>query len=342
MRENTLNIRKHLLHLCKDNVPNIASEAARNLGISKQAAARHLQSLEKTGLVKSTGRGKAKTSRLVPILQLEWTFKRERLREDQVWRQNLSPHFKHLDENVRNIWEYGITEIVNNAIDHSEGSMVKIFLTGTALDSTVSIMDDGEGIFHRIQRLFALYNPREAILELVKGKLTTDAQNHTGQGIFFTSRAFDHFEINSHHLRFAHKRDPMDWLIEEKENIHVQGSTIVLNLDHDCIRALKSVFDEFAPPEEFDFSKTVVPLQLAQYEGEKLISRSQAKRLAARFEKFKTVVLDFAGVEEIGQGFADEIFRVFANAHPNVELIPIHVVDAVQHMISRALVCFKR
>jgi hypothetical protein len=51
-----------------------------------------------------------------------------------------------------------------------------------------------------------------------------------------------------------------------------------------------------------------------QYEGESLMSRSQARRLMNRFDRFSEVVLDFTGVNFIGQGFADEIFRVFANA----------------------------
>ena len=59
-----------------------------------------------------------------------------------------------------------------------------------------------------------------------------------------------------------------------------------------------------------------MPLLLAQYEGEKLISRSQAKRVAHRFERFERVELDFAGVPDIGQAFADEMFRVFAKRIP--------------------------
>ena len=76
---------------------------------------------------------------------------------------------------------------------------------------------------------------------------------------------------------------------------------------------MREVFDAFTDPEEYSFDKTVVPLRLAQYEGEKLVSRSQAKRVANRFERFKRVELDFAGVSEIGQAFADELFRVFAS-----------------------------
>ncbi len=80
-----------------------------------------------------------------------------------------------------------------------------------------------------------------------------------------------------------------------------------------------------------------VPVKLEQHEGEKLIARSQAKRLVARFEKFETVVLDFEGVEDIGHSFADEVFRVFAKAHPSVKLMSVNVSSDVQAMISRAL-----
>ena len=82
---------------------------------------------------------------------------------------------------------------------------------------------------------------------------------------------------------------------------------------------------------------TVVPLRLAQHEGEKLVSRSQAKRVARRFEKFRHVVLDFEGVAQIGQAFADELFRVFALEHPTVRLTPINTSPLVGQMISRVM-----
>ena len=109
-----------------------------------------------------------------------------------------------------------------------------------------------------------------------------------------------------------------------------------MRLANDSTRTAKSVFDTFASPEEYSFARTLVPVRLAQYEGEKLVSRSQAKRLYQRFERFRHVVLDFEGVAEIGQGFADELFRVFAAAHPAVELAPINMSEAVQQMVSRA------
>jgi len=338
LRESTAKIRHHLLQLCREEAPNVASQAARDLGLSKQSAARHLQALEKEGIVKSSGRGKAKVFTLLPLLTFQWEFKKEGLKEDNVWRENLAPCFKDFPKNVQDIWDYGITEMLNNAIDHSEGSTVNILFEGTAIDSTVFITDDGEGIFHRIQRLLGLYDPREAILELAKGKLTTDPDHHTGQGIFFTSRMFDEFSVLSRNLSFIHERGTEDWLNDDNAD-DIPGTTIILTLENDCIRTTKSVFDEFAPPDEGDysFSKTIVPVKLVTHEGEKLVSRSQAKRLVARFEKFDTVVLDFEGIEDIGQGFADEVFRVFAKAHPSVKLTSVNVSPDVQTIISRAL-----
>lgn len=335
MRQKTSEIRNFMLRLCSNKTRNVATETARHFGISKQAASRHLQALEGNGMIRSSGRGNVKASWLIPLVQKLWEFPLDGLREDIVWKEKLAPLLSDLPENVRDMWHYGITEMINNAIDHSEGTALAVHFTRTALDVEVLIDDNGEGIFHRIQRLANLYDPREAILELSKGKFTTDPANHSGEGIFFTSRAFDSFIIMSRTLYFSHKAEQDDWLIDDDRDI--PGTRVALKLDNDSQRTLNSVYAQFAEPDEFTFSKTIVPVRLARHEGEKLVSRSQAKRLVFRFEKFQTVVLDFTGVEEIGQSFADEIFRVFALSHPTVELIPIHVTAEVQQMIVRAL-----
>lgn len=336
MRERTAEIRNFILRLCRKKARNVAADTAKHFGISRQAANRHLHALESGGMVASSGSRSAKISWLLPLVEKSWQFRLSGLREDVVWLEILSPLLSDLPENVVDMWHYGVTEMVNNAIDHSEGTELAVYFIRTALDTEVWINDDGEGIFHRIQRLAGLYDAREAILELAKGKFTTDPDNHSGEGIFFTSRSFDSFAILSRTLYFSHessKRD--DWLIDDDKDM--PGTRVILKLDNDCRRTLKSVYDEYAEPDELSFSKTIVPVRLARHEGEKLVSRSQAKRLVSRFEKFKTVVLDFEGVEEIGQAFADEIFRVFAKSHPGVSLIPINVSTEVQQMIVRAL-----
>src|SRR5690606_33075114 len=88
---------------------------------------------------------------------------------------------------------------------------------------------------------------------------------------------------------------------------------------------------------DYRFDKTVVPVKLLQYGDDHLVSRSQAKRLLQRFDRFRTVVLNFEGVESIGQAFADEVFRVFPSQHPEVEIIPVQANEQVMRMINRAV-----
>ena len=109
-----------------------------------------------------------------------------------------------------------------------------------------------------------------------------------------------------------------------------------MRLRNHSTRTTKGVFDEYVSGEDYDFSRTVVPVVLAQYVADPLISRSQAKRVLSRVELFRTVVFDFSEVDSIGQAFADEIFRVFAKAHPDIDLQVIHANPAVRKMISRA------
>ncbi|MFH0834705.1 MAG: STAS-like domain-containing protein, partial [Patescibacteria group bacterium] len=66
------------------------------------------------------------------------------------------------------------------------------------------------------------------------------------------------------------------------------------------------------------------------------ISRSQARRVLAGLEKFKVIVFDFDKVPMIGQAFADEIFRVFHDKHPQIRLETANMNEGVEFMIKRA------
>ena len=99
---------------------------------------------------------------------------------------------------------------------------------------------------------------------------------------------------------------------------------------------MSGTIDQYAPGEDCGLSRTVVPVVLAQYADDPLVARSQAKRVLARVDLFRTVVFDFSGVATIGQAFADEIFRVFALAHQGIELQFVHANAAVRNVIERS------
>jgi uncharacterized protein DUF4325 len=133
----------------------------------------------------------------------------------------------------------------------------------------------------------------------------------------------------------THTIEGADWLIDRKElNI---GTHVEMTTDTRSTRTLDSVFTAASSPDDPGFTRTHIPVRLAEYGEENLISRSQAKRLVTRLERFKEVVLDFGDVNIIGQAFADEIFRVFQNEHPDVHLTPVRANHEVSRMIAHVL-----
>ena len=331
-------IRRFILERVQSNSLSISKLTTDRFGVSRQAVNEHLRRLVAAGALTEAGNTRGRTYTLARLV--EWQHQYEivpGLAEDVAWRNDVAPVIGQLPDNVRDIWYYGFTEMFNNAIDHSGGKGITVGITKTAVTTEMLIMDNGVGIFRKIQKALNLLDERQAIFELSKGKLTTDPKNHTGQGIFFTSRIFDGFDILSGGVFYSHEfGKPEDWLLERKNP--KDGTSIFMKLGNHTARTTKKVFDQFTSddPDDFSFSKTVVPVELAQYGNDKLISRSQAKRVLARVELFKKVILNFKNVPTIGQAFADEVFRVFPQDHPEVELIPMHENSEVKRMILRA------
>lgn len=330
-------IRQFILDNVEHHPTDVASLTARTFKISRQAVNKHIQYLfrQKALLVRGTTRSRRYI--LHPLVQWEQIYPLSGLQEDIAWRNDIHPLLGGLPDNVVDIWHYGFTEMLNNAIDHSGGTNINVKVEKTATTTQIVIYDDGEGIFRKIQRELGLEDERHAILELSKGKLTTDPEHHTGEGIFFASRMFDDYAILSGNVYFSHKHDEVeDWIVENQR--FQSGTGVFMRIANNTARTSKHVFDEYSSQEDYGFNKTVVPVRLAQYGNEKLVSRSQAKRLLARVDRFKVVILDFQDVETIGQAFADEVFRVFRRQHPEIDMFPIRANRNVEAMISRAQV----
>lgn len=226
--------------------------------------------------------------------------------------------------------------MVNNVIDHSGSAGLFFSAKLTAALITITVSDSGVGIFRKIKEARGLDSEREAILELTKGKLTTDPARHTGEGIFFTSRMFDAFSILSGSL-FLSRDAEGDWVLEDRKGT-VSGTLVDMAISPRSKRTMTEVFRRYSSrSDDYGFHRTNVAVKLASLEGEQLVSRSQAKRIMARLDEFKEVALDFKGVDSIGPAFADEIFRVFRAAHPDTLVVPVYASDEVMKMIRRSL-----
>ena len=335
-------VRRYIIDHVDDHAGDIAKRATSVFGITRQAVHKHLRRLVEEGVLNESGQTRSHSYRLATLSEWESAYPiAAALAEDIVWTREVSATLGELPDNVLLLWQHGFTKMFNNAVDHSEGTRIHVGVRRTAATIEMTISDDGVGIFKKIQDRMSLLDERHAILELSKGKLTTDPDRHSGEGIFFTSRMFDSFDILSGGVSFSHSESGAnDWV---RDNPDFQaGTTVWMRLRNHSTRTTKKIFDEYVSGEDYDFSRTVVPVVLAQYVADPLISRSQAKRVLSRVELFRTVVFDFSGVEAIGQAFADEIFRVFSKAHPGIDLQVIHANAAVRKMISRANPIFPR
>ena len=331
-------IHDFIIYNLKDHPVDIVRLTTEKFGLSRVAVGNRLRSLVKAGILTATGNTKARRYELYPIDGNKVTLHiTPDLTEDQVWMQQVKPHLIGTTENILNICAHGVTEMFNNVIDHSESTTARLVVSRDAANIMITVRDYGVGIFNKIQKALNLHDPQHAILELTKGKLTTDKAKHSGEGIFFTSRMFDTFALESGTLAFFRRRTTDDWLLEP-ESAPVIGTNVVMVIATNATHTTKDIFDKFrAEFDEFGFSKTNIPLMLLKYEGEQLISRSQAKQLVARIDQFQEVILDFKGITSIGQAFADEVFRIYRREHPNVHLYPINTTPEVIGMIKRVI-----
>jgi len=338
-----MNTQDKILKYLKEKGSASGTELSNLLGISRQAINRHIKKLiesewvikegtTKGALYKITSPGKKRKL----LKRFRKTYLLQGLEEHKVFKEvdlllNLR---KNLKNNVYDIIHYAFTEILNNAIEHSQSERCFVETTLDQYRCSFEIRDYGIGIFYSIFTKFALPDENAAIGELIKGKTTTMQERHTGEGVFFTSKAGDVISFRSHKICLVFDNVRKDLYVEEKKLI--KGTKVSFSISRYSKTILEEIFEQYAPEEfEYKFEKTRVYVKLFQ---SKYVSRSEARRLLSGLDKFKEVILDFKGVKSIAQSFADEIFRVFKEEHPDIiikiqnlrpSLEPIikHVVD---------------
>lgn len=300
---------------------------------------KHLRLLKEAGMVTDGRIGKHilyfATNRVV-------VFDRELdlvgLNEDDIWNEvaQNTRLAEQTSENARGVLYFAFVEMLNNAIDHSGSAVAAVTVEINNGILGFRIRDYGVGVFRNIMRGRHIDNEEEAIQELMKGKATTAPTAHSGEGIFWTSKMADFFQLSSYEYSLLVNNQLKDYtIIVNKES--VEGTEVVFQVDAHTNMSLSEFFGQYMSEDnDYAFDTTVIHVSLYQ-SGEVWISRSQARRVLVGLDKYKRVVLDFGGVEMVGQAFCDEIFRVFRYKHPDIQLEPINMNKSVEMMVRRAL-----
>jgi anti-sigma regulatory factor (Ser/Thr protein kinase) len=268
---------------------------------------------------------------------LKKIYKNEFLEEHKVLAEleEKFPQIVELPENVKSIFNFAFSEMFNNAIEHSRSKIIKVEVSLRDKDLSFIVEDSGVGAFRNIMKKRNLRSEIEAIQDLLKGKITTMPKSHSGEGIFFTSKSADLFILDTfgYQLIVTEKGPNI-----KKVPVIKRGTRVTFQIGSNSKLHLTNVFKKYTNltgKSDYGFDKTEIRVKLFTISGVH-ISRSQARRVLAGLEKFKIILLDFEDVPIVGQAFADEIYRVFQNAHPGIEIKEENMSEGVKFMVERA------
>jgi len=323
-----MDVKSVILKKIKENGEVKVAEVVKATGFSRAYVNRFLQILRDEGQIVLLGQArkakyvlaqkKAVSLAKQNILSIHRLLKNKNLAEDNILDdvKKDTGIFFALPENIRQIFEYAFTEILNNAIEHSSSKIIEIVVGREKDKISFSVIDRGVGIFNHIVRKRRLESELEAIQDLIKGKQTTAPKEHSGEGIFFTSKAADLLTIQSSSKKLIFNNIINDIFIKDTKK--TKGTKVIFIISLNSKANLGKIFKEHSEG-LFNFSKTKVVVKLYNI-GTEYLSRSQARRVLSGLEKFKTIILDFKGVETVGRSFADEIFRVWQGKHPDIKI----------------------
>ena len=313
--------------------PNrLDAELAAHAQVSLRTARCALKRLAELNWLANTGSPRRPSYRPGLLRQVVHRYALAGLEEDTPWQLDFAPFFA-LPPAVNRMVQHAFSELLNNAIDHSGGSHVTVSLRQTASHVQLLVSDNGCGLFQNIAQAFAIDSPQLAMLELSKGKLTSQPQRHSGHGLFFTSRLAEVFDLHANAAAFQKRAwDGQGW--HERRALKHEGTSVYASFALDTPRTLEAV----RKAHSLDglgagFERTVVPLRMLTSVVTGLESRAQARRVGSRLSEFQRVELDFSGVADVGHAFADELLRVLACNAPAVELVPMNMSPAVAAMV---------
>lgn len=332
-------IKKYLLRKIDEDDKELVYKVADAFGISTTSVKRYIDAEITAGHIVHNSNVKCGYTLCFYEKKLEYDIEKLSDREDTIIFDDLFP-FMQVNDKASHIWSYTLPEIFNNSLEHSKGKKINAIIRKCCLYTVIVIADDGIGVFNNVRlamEKFGFKNPtnEDALAELYKGKFTSFPERHSGEGIFFSMRMMDKFLLWSDGivLKGGYSENTSmikSHLLAYASRLMGKGTMVVMCLENETLRESREIFDKYSDVDE-GFYKTYIPIRDICFEKDP-VARSQARRICLRLESFKEVIFDFMNVDFMGQGFADEIFRVFHNAHPEVTLTPVNMNAEVQKM----------
>ena len=316
------------------------SDLAAATGLTRQGLHRHLQRAVEAGSIARVGEGRgtryeAANAAAGSVDGFERQYSVHGLEPRTVWRdvaQWIAGRPGLRAPELLGVLEYAITQLVGNAVVHSGSEHVWVSASVVGERLRLDVADAGLGALERLRSELHLQDYFHSVQELSKGRTTTKAATHAGEGLFFVSKLGARFQLNANGLGWIVNNELDDQTVQQDSG--GPGTRVHLGFDVRSSVSLRQVLDRFKSANVIDTTRCVV--RLFEH-GAEFFTRGQAERLTANLERFDLVELDFRSVESVGQAFVDAVFRDWANANPGTTLRPVHMSSSVEFMVHRGL-----
>lgn len=327
-------IKKFILDNLSRHRRDIIYAAIKRFGVSRQAVLKHMHTLINNKQVVAHGKTRDRFYELRPQVNYNKTIPIDSKFSTQVViSKNILPNIVSLPKNLVEIIQFSITALLNNISDHSKATKLYFKLYLTYDDFHMVINDNGNGIFGHISSILNLNSIQSAALEIAKGQVTTDQENHSGDELNTVIHLFDVavIESNGIFLKYINKTSNYS----TGPSLQQKGTRIHLKINPDSKRTCEKTFKKL-----FDIENryTNVPVCiLRQNKNEQINSRNQAKTIISNLNNIKKVKFDFNNVDLIGPAFADELIRGLSKREKVVEVQWINSNEMIDIMMSHAV-----
>ncbi len=312
---------------------DIIKASIRKFGLSRQAILKHMHTLISEDRVVAYGKTRDRFYELKPLVNFAKTVDiKNSFFPDEILKKQILPNLNSVALNIYEICEFSIMALLSNALDHAQATKLHYKLYVSPNDVHFVLSDNGIGIFENLNNSLILEDIQVAAIEIAKGRITTDPQNHGGDELMTVIHLFDKVTIDSSGICLTYYNKKNEWTVTRSSQ--QKGTRIHLEIKSNSRRTCQEIFRQI-----FDRENKLVriPVNLVRSDGEQVNSRIQAQSLLHNIKDLTEIEFDFKNIELIGPAFADELVRKTKEKNQIANIKWTNSTKMVDVLMSRAI-----
>ena len=312
---------------------DIIKASIRKFGLSRQAILKHMHTLISEDRVVAYGKTRDRFYELKHLVNFSKTVDiKNSFSPDEILKKQILPNLNSVALNIYEICEFSIMALLSNALDHAQATKLHYNLYVSPNDVHFVLSDNGIGIFENLNNSLILEDIQVAAIEIAKGRITTDPQNHGGDELMTVIHLFNKVTIDSSGICLTYYNKKNEWTVTRSSQ--QKGTIIHLEIKSNSRRTCQEIFRQI-----FDRENKLVriPVNLVRSDGEKVNSRIQAQSLLHNIKDLTEIEFYFKNIELIGPAFADELVRKTKEKNQIADIKWTNSTKMVDVLMSRAI-----